>query len=144
MKNKHYNMSTQADDVYEYDGASSKKSKRKGDGNTSKPGKILGKRIVTQQESCLFCFENPQRPKHLVVAIANFAYLMLPQFTPVAPGHCCIVTLQHELATRMVDDNVWEEIRNFKKCLIMMFAKQGKEVIFLETVLWLSTPSLLD
>ncbi|XP_074308256.1 uncharacterized protein LOC141643121 [Silene latifolia] len=138
MKNKKYNVSTQADDEYEYDGAPSRKSRRKGDGNTPKAGKIMGKRIVTQQERCLFCFENPQRPKHLVVAIANFAYLMLPQFTPVAPGHCCIVTTQHELATRMVDDNVWDEIRNFKKCLIMMFAKQGKEVIFLETVLWLA------
>ncbi|KAL9231361.1 hypothetical protein vseg_006598 [Gypsophila vaccaria] len=140
MKNKQYNMATQADDEYEYDGAPSKKNKRKATdrGNRPEGAKPLGKRIITQQERCLFCFENPQRPKHLVVAIANFTYLMLPQFTPVAPGHCCIVTLQHELATRMVDDNVWEEIRNFKKCLIMMFAKQGKEVIFLETVLWLS------
>ena len=39
----------------------------------------------------------------------------------------------------MVDDNVWEEIRNFKKCLIMMFKKQDQEVIFLETVIWLAT-----
>ncbi|KAK9700129.1 hypothetical protein RND81_08G219100 [Saponaria officinalis] len=138
MKNKQYNMATQADDEYEYGEAPSKKSKRKAADRRSEAVKPLGKRIMTQQERCSFCFENPQRPKHLVVAIANFTYLMLPQFTPVAPGHCCIVTLQHELATRMVDDNVWEEIRNFKKCLIMMFAKQSKEVIFLETVLWLS------
>jgi len=38
----------------------------------------------------------------------------------------------------MVDDNVWEEMRNFKKCLILMFAKQDKEVIFLETVMGLA------
>ncbi|KAJ8427445.1 hypothetical protein Cgig2_022532 [Carnegiea gigantea] len=77
------------------------------------------------------------RPKHLVVAIANFTYLMLPQFQPVASGHCCIMTLQHELGSRMADDNVWEEIRNFKKCLILMFVKQDKEVIFLETLMGL-------
>ncbi|KAL2932506.1 CWF19-like protein 2 [Bienertia sinuspersici] len=140
MKNKQYSMLTQADDEYDFDGAPTKKSKRKGADrkNRSHDVQNVKKRIVTQQERCLFCFENPNRPKHLVVAIANFTYLMLPQFQPVAPGHCCILTLQHELATRMVDDNVWEEIRNFKKCLIMMFAKQEKEVIFLETVLWLS------
>ena len=46
--------------------------------------------------------------------------------------------MQHELATRTVDSNVWEEIRNFKKCLIMMFAKQGRDVVFLETVLGLA------
>ncbi|XP_074274509.1 uncharacterized protein LOC141598680 isoform X2 [Silene latifolia] len=132
MKNKHYSMSTQADDEYEYDGESCKKKRKQGDGKTP------GKSIVTQQDRCHFCFENRQRSEHLVVAIANLTYLMLPQFTPVAPGHCCIVTMQHELATRMVDDYVWEELRNFKKCLIMMFAKQGKEMIFLETVLRLS------
>lgn len=37
-----------------------------------------------------------------------------------------------------MDDNVWTEIRNFKKCLIMMFAKQEKEVVFLETVMGLA------
>lgn len=33
---------------------------------------------------------------------------------------------------------MWGEIRNFKKCLIMMFAKQDKEVVFLETVMGLA------
>ncbi|KAM7522546.1 hypothetical protein LguiA_012448 [Lonicera macranthoides] len=32
------------------------------------------------------------------------------------------------------DNNAWDEIYNFKKCLIIMFAKQGKDVAFLETV----------
>lgn len=41
-------------------------------------------------------------------------------------------------STRAVDDDVWQEIRNFKKCLIMMFAKQEKEVVFLETVMGLA------
>ncbi|KMT18469.1 hypothetical protein BVRB_2g026120 isoform A [Beta vulgaris subsp. vulgaris] len=140
MKNKLYSTSSQADDEYDFDRAPSKKSKKKSADheNRSQARQNVGKRILTQQERCLFCFENPNRPKHLVVAIANFTYLMLPQFQPVAPGHCCILTLQHESATRMVDDNVWEEFRNFKKCLIMMFAKQDREVIFLETVLWLA------
>ncbi|CAO2841070.1 unnamed protein product [Amaranthus hypochondriacus] len=141
MNNKKYSISTQADDEYDYDGAPAKKGKRKGVVHESKfyGRKSIAKRIVTQQERCIFCFENPSRPKHLVVAIGNFTYLMLPQFQPVAPGHCCIVTLQHEQGTRMVDDNVWEEIRNFKKCLIMMFKMQDQEVIFLETVIWLAT-----
>lgn len=95
MKNKLYSMSTQADDEYEYDGALAKKSKRKGaEHHRSDSRQNLGKRIITQQERCLYCFENPKRPKHLVVAIANFTYLMLPQYQPVTPGHCCILTLQ--------------------------------------------------
>ena len=49
--------------------------------------------------------------------------------------------MQHDLATRSVDDNVRDEIRNFKKCLLMMFAKQEKEVVFLETVMGLAKQS---
>ncbi|KAK7295139.1 hypothetical protein RJT34_18043 [Clitoria ternatea] len=63
---------------------------------------------------------------------------MLPQWQPLVPGHCCILPIQHESAKITVNDNVWIEIRNFKKFLIMMFAKQEKEVVFLETVMGLA------
>nr|ACN36823.1 unknown [Zea mays] len=94
--------------------------------------------MLTQKERCMYCFENPSRPKHLVVAIGNFSYLMLPQFEPVVPGHCIILPLQHESGTRTVDQNVWGEIRNFKKCLLKMFAQQDKDVLFMETVISLA------
>ncbi|CAN1286671.1 CWF19-like protein 2 [Linum perenne] len=139
MQNKQYSLSGRADDEYDYEDGPRKKSRKKEKDSDRKSENInLGRRIVTQQERCMFCFENPNRPKHLVLSIANFTYLMLPQRKPVVPGHCCILPLQHESSTRTVDDNVWEEIRNFKKCLIMMFAKQDKEVVFLETVMGLS------
>ncbi|GAB2299091.1 hypothetical protein Dimus_033162 [Dionaea muscipula] len=141
MKNKTFSISGQADDEYDYDDDPSKRSRKKGarDEKASLISKQnFSKHIMTQQERCQFCFENPSRPKHLVVAIANFSYLMLPPSQPVVPGHCCILPLQHEAATRSVDDNVWEEIRNFKKCLIMMFSKHEKEVVFLETVVGLA------
>ncbi|KAJ8427443.1 LOW QUALITY PROTEIN: hypothetical protein Cgig2_022530 [Carnegiea gigantea] len=113
-----------ADDEYGCHRAPTKTSKRKGAQlNELDTCEKLAKCI---EESCVFCFEKPTKPKHLVVAIANFAYLMLPQYQPIAPGNYCI----HEPGTRMVDDEVWEEIRNFKKCLILMFAKQAKEVLF--------------
>ncbi|ESQ29737.1 hypothetical protein EUTSA_v10023321mg [Eutrema salsugineum] len=139
MQNKQYKTSNQAaDDEYDYGDAPSKKSrKRESSGNIPEKEHRV-KRIMTQQERCFFCFENPKRPRHLVVSIANFTYLMLPQHQPLVPGHCCILPMQHEAASRSVDDNVWDEIRNFKKCLIMMFAKEGKDAVFLETVIGLS------
>ncbi|CAA7041969.1 unnamed protein product [Microthlaspi erraticum] len=139
MHNKLYKTANQAaDDEYEYGEAPSKKSKKKRETSSSVPDNNRVKRILTQQERCLFCFENPKRPKHLVVSIANFTYLMLPQHQPLVPGHCCILPMQHEASSRSVDDNVWDEIRNFKKCLIMMFAKEGKDAVFLETVIGLA------
>ncbi|KAK8510899.1 hypothetical protein V6N13_091294 [Hibiscus sabdariffa] len=140
MKNKKFSLSGQADDEYDYEDGPRRKSRKKGGESNQKVSENnhLARRLLTQQERCLFCFENPNRPKHLVVAIANFTYLMLPQWQPVVPGHCCILPMQHELATRTIDNNVWDEIRNFKKCLIMMFAKQDKELVFLETVMGLT------
>ena len=46
--------------------------------------------------------------------------------------------LQHECFIWTLDNNVLEEIRNFKKCLIMIFAKQEKDPMFLERVISLA------
>ncbi|KAF6144538.1 hypothetical protein GIB67_023984 [Kingdonia uniflora] len=139
-QNKQYSLSSRADDEYDFEGASSKKQIRKSRGAAEQltDKSNFAKHISTQQERCQFCFENPTRPRHLVISIANFTYLMLPQWQPVVQGHCCIVPMQHESATRKVDNGVWEEIRNFKKRLINMFAEQEKDVIFLETVVGLA------
>lgn len=140
ITNHRYSTSNQADEEYDYDDGPRRKTRKKGGDGSNKSSEITNhaNRFLTQQERCQFCFENPRRPKHLVIAIANFTYLALPQQHPVVPGHCGIFTLQHESSTRTVDDDVWNEIRNFKKCLIMMFGKQGKDAVFIETVLGLA------
>ncbi|KAL5857001.1 hypothetical protein ACOSQ3_004459 [Xanthoceras sorbifolium] len=138
-QNKQFTISGQADDEYDFEDDPSRKSRKKRGENDNKASeKAIAKHIWTLQERCLFCFENPNRPRHLVVAIANFTYLMLLQWEPVVPGHCCILPMQHESVTRTVDNSVWDEIRSFKKCLIMMFAKQEKELVFIETVMGLA------
>ncbi|GBG86214.1 hypothetical protein CBR_g41119 [Chara braunii] len=96
------------------------------------------RRLQTQQERCAFCFENPRRPSHLMISIATRAYMMLPDRAPLVEGHCLIVTMEHQGSMRNVDDDVWEEVRNFKKCLVRMHAKEEREVLFMETVLGLS------
>ncbi|XP_006650562.1 CWF19-like protein 2 [Oryza brachyantha] len=136
MHNKQYNMSKSIEDEYDFGDAPSKKGKRKN--KEAHEERSTHRHLTTQKERCLYCFENPSRPKHLVVAIGNFAYLMLPQFEPLVPGHCIILPLQHESATRTVDRNAWEEIRNFKKCLLKMFLQQDKDMVFMETVISLS------
>ncbi|CAN6457214.1 unnamed protein product [Victoria cruziana] len=141
MQNKQYKSSEAADNEYDYDDISAAKPKRnrKGThGNDIIKHENLQKRILTQQERCQFCFENPSRPRHLIISIGNLSYLMLPPWKPLVEGHCCILPMQHESATRNVDDDVWNELRNFKKCLFRMFAEQEKDVIFLETAMELS------
>lgn len=94
--NHRYNISNQADEEYDYDDYPRKKTRKKGGGSSNRSSEITSSanRFLTQQERCQSCFENPARPKHLVIAIANFTYLSLPHQQPVVPGHCCILTLQ--------------------------------------------------
>lgn len=96
IHNHRYSTSNQADEEYDYDDGPRKKTRKKGGGGNNKSSEIVNhaNRFLTQQERCQFCFENPKRHKHLVIAIANFTYLSLPQQHPVVPGHCGILTLQ--------------------------------------------------
>ncbi|KAH9321777.1 hypothetical protein KI387_016416, partial [Taxus chinensis] len=137
MHNKQFRTDSQADDEYDFDNNPGRKKDKKTvvKQETGKNSMMkIQKRILTQQERCNLCFDNPSRPKHLTISIANFTYLMLPPWEPIVPGHCYILPLQHEASTRNLDDNVWEELRNFKKCLLRMFAEEEKDVLFLETV----------
>jgi hypothetical protein len=45
--------------------------------------------------------------------------------------------VQHEVASINLDEDVWDEVRNFKKCLIKLWASEGREVLFLETAVQL-------
>ncbi|KAJ8633600.1 hypothetical protein MRB53_026936 [Persea americana] len=108
VQNKQFSMSGRADDEYDFDDAPSKKQRqKKGSELQHKTEKnITPMRFSTQQERCHFFFENPTRPRHLVVSIANFTYLMLPQWQPVVQGHCCILTLQSLNVLRLLDEFV--------------------------------------
>ena len=93
------------------------------------------KRMQAQQNKCAYCMDAPDKPKHLHVAYGNSAYLMLPPTGRLVPGHCIIAPIAHTQSSRQVDEDVWEEMRNFKKCLVRMFAQQGKDCCFIETAM---------
>lgn len=98
MQNKQYSMSGRADDEYDYEHAR-RTNQRKRESNDDKLSAkdIRPRHMATQEERCIFCFENPNRPKHLTVSIANYTYLMLPQWQPVVSGHCCILPISVSL-----------------------------------------------
>jgi len=78
------------------------------------------------------------RLKDKVIAVGNRVYLALPPRDPICEGHCYIIPIEMEVSTRNADEDVWTEMRNFKKCLLIMFAQMGKDCIFLETAMKLS------
>ena len=39
-------------------------------------------------------------------------------------GHSIIVPTEHVASSRQVDDHIWTELRNFKKCVLQMHMAQ--------------------
>jgi len=82
--------------------------------------------------SCSYCPSSPAFAKHLMVATGSKTYLALPEKGTLTKGHCIIAPIDHLHATSSVDEEVWQEIRNFKKCLMRMFHEENRGVVFLE------------
>ncbi|KAK0244204.1 CwfJ C-terminus 1-domain-containing protein-like protein [Armillaria nabsnona] len=92
----------------------------------------------TQQvlATCHFCFgEDDSPPKAPVIAMGTRAYLSCTTSEELVKGHCLIVPIQHHLTMLDGDDDVWDEVKNFMKCLMRMFAEEDQGVLFYETVI---------
>lgn len=138
-----------ADDEYDFDAGVelletnkiSKESRRRGDSREElakreKNRQIKDyKRLSSALKQCRLCFTSDSRPKHLTVSIGTAAYLALPERGRIVPGHCCVIPIEHVASSRVADESLWDEMRNFKKCVLQMFAAQGKRCIFFETAL---------
>ncbi|CAG8589437.1 5980_t:CDS:10 [Ambispora leptoticha] len=86
-------------------------------------------------EGCAYCLKENSLPQAPMVSLGVKTYLALPSVKEMCEGHCLIVPVEHCLTTLDCDDDVWDEIRNFMKCLIQMFADENRGVIFMETVI---------
>ncbi|UZJ54828.1 hypothetical protein CBS101457_004148 [Exobasidium rhododendri] len=87
-------------------------------------------------DSCRFCWqeEGARPPRATVISSGTRTYLALPQHEPLTLGHCVIVPMQHYVSTLEADDDDWEEMKNFMKCLMQTAASRKQGVVFYETV----------
>lgn len=81
-------------------------------------------RVSAIMDKCGYCLESQKLDRHLVIALGTKCYLMLPRLGQLTDTHCLIVPNTHEGAATSFDDDLAEEVRNFKKCLIMAFVEQ--------------------
>ncbi|KAF8133995.1 CwfJ C-terminus 1-domain-containing protein-like protein [Boletus edulis] len=94
------------------------------------------KRTQKVLATCQFCYgEDDSPPKAPVVAMGTRVYLSCTLTEELLEGHCLIVPIQHHLTMLEADDDVWDEVRNFMKSLMKMFAEEDKGVVFYETVI---------
>ncbi|XP_037746030.1 CWF19-like protein 2 isoform X1 [Chelonia mydas] len=89
--------------------------------------------LVARMEKCPYCFDSPELPKHLIIAIGIKVFLSLPNYQSLTEGHCVIAPLQHYTAATLLDEDIWEEIQMFRKALVKMFESKELDCVFLET-----------
>lgn len=85
-------------------------------------------------DRCQLCHHEDRDlpPVAPIVSLATRVYLTLPTEPELAEGGAVIVPVQHRTNLLECDDDEWEEIRNFMKCLTRMYHEQGREVVFYE------------
>ncbi|GAA5822164.1 hypothetical protein JCM3770_005071 [Rhodotorula araucariae] len=88
-------------------------------------------------DSCTMCYSDEgDPPKAPIVALGTRTYLALMETEELVPGHCRIVPVQHYLSCLEIDEEEgWDEIKNFMKTLMQMFAAEDKGVVFFETII---------
>ncbi|EEB07004.2 complexed with Cdc5 protein Cwf19 [Schizosaccharomyces japonicus yFS275] len=85
-------------------------------------------------DNCPLCLNAEMQPLAPVVALGHRAYLSLPTEPALAKYHCIIVPNHHRVNTLECDEDEWDEIRNFMKCVALMFDSLNMGVIFYENV----------
>ncbi|KAJ4367666.1 Pre-mRNA-splicing factor cwf19 [Neocucurbitaria cava] len=67
-----------------------------------------------------------------IISLGTRTFLTLPTEPEISDGGAVIVPIQHRTNLLECDDDEWEEMRNFMKCLTRMYHDQGRDVIFYE------------
>lgn len=88
-----------------------------GDGST----KASGPSSDLIERQCRLCFMGEKRNRDLTLSVGMHVYMALPERGSLSWGHVCLIPVEHTPSFRAADDDVYEELKNFQKCLIKMF-----------------------
>eukprot|EP00892_Ulva_mutabilis_P010218 jgi/Ulvmu1/7569/UM037_0113.1 len=125
------------DDEYDHDGGLHLSERKKG--NPSRPGGSAQgqapQRADLVERRCSRCFMGAKRNRDLTISVGMHVYMAMPERSSLAPGHVILLPVEHTVSFREADDDTYEELKNFQKCLIQMFAEKGLSCIFFETAL---------
>uniref|UniRef100_A0A5S6R154 Cwf19-like C-terminal domain-containing protein n=1 Tax=Trichuris muris TaxID=70415 RepID=A0A5S6R154_TRIMR len=80
---------------------------------------------------CWFCLSSSEVEKHLIVSISDNAYLSLTK-GGLCDDHFLISSIGHIQSITAADDEIKEEVQQYKSCLKRYFGDQGKCVVFFE------------
>ncbi|EUC47447.1 hypothetical protein COCMIDRAFT_90111 [Bipolaris oryzae ATCC 44560] len=87
-------------------------------------------------DACPLCHHEDKSPPQPsiapIISLATRVFLTLPTEPEISTGGAVIVPIAHRTNLLECDDDEWEELRNFMKCLTRMYHEQGRDVVFYE------------
>lgn len=91
------------------------------------------KKLEKTLENCKRCIDSKYFNKQCIVAIGIKTYLSVVPFEGLNQDHCFISTSQHYTNTVTLDEDVYEEMRLWRKGLVAMWKEKGMDCVFIET-----------
>ncbi|XP_063364998.1 CWF19-like protein 2 [Cydia amplana] len=129
---KHKNPNDDLEDIFT-DEISKNRSEAKDSEREKQRAIQAHSKMEKSLEGCEYCLDSKNMLKHLMVSCGNKVYLALPAKKSLVKGQCIITTIQHSTCVTAVDEDVWEEIMNYRQALTKFFNSQDKDVVFFET-----------
>uniref|UniRef100_A0A0N5ATJ5 CwfJ_C_2 domain-containing protein n=1 Tax=Syphacia muris TaxID=451379 RepID=A0A0N5ATJ5_9BILA len=83
-------------------------------------------------ESCARCIQSSRIAKHCIVAVGIKTYLTVPTWKPLVEGHCLIVPAMHYPCLVSLDEDVYDEMKIWRKGLVAMWNDQNMDCVFIE------------
>ena len=85
---------------------------------------------------CSWWMESSSFQKHRLLSLGDHVSLIyVPSHDALVGSQCFLVPVKHAESFASCEDEVWDEVARFRTSLRRMFAKEGKGVLFCETVL---------
>lgn len=73
--------------------------------------------------------------KHLLLSLGDKVFMALPPRGAMCDDHVLLIPVNHAVSLTALDEDVWDELQQFKQCLVKMWKAQDKDVVFMETVM---------
>lgn len=90
------------------------------------------KRIERSFDDCSRCIDSSRLKKHNIIAVGINTYLAVVEWDGLDDEHLIIVPTQHCSSTIQLDENVWDEMRLWRKGLVALWKSQNRDCIFFE------------
>ncbi|KHN75057.1 CWF19-like protein 2 -like protein [Toxocara canis] len=84
-------------------------------------------------EACSLCIDSRRLAKHCVIAVGIKTYLSSAPWHPLVEGHTIIVPSGHYASTVSLDEDVYDEMRIWRKGLVAMWKSEDMDCLFIET-----------